>query len=168
MEVISTRLVLHEIDNDYVQKNCSPKTLELAGDHKYGEDIQNCNIAISISDINNNDEYAYFFIGVRTAIEGNKEYTIKKVVFDERLKEETIAIFIYNVLYGLVNGNCLRIDRIIAIENHSFYEQIFQKTYQKVANEIINVFLLKRDGVEIESNQNFMGKLGKIREQMQG
>lgn len=172
MEVLSMRLVLHEIDNDYIQENCCPDVIKgndfvpnckFIPDGMFAQDIEASDLVISLSDINNNDKYGYLFINIRAATEGNKAYTIKKVIFDDRLNEETIGIFIYNTLYCLLDKN-LQKDRIIANGNYPFSQHTFIDTYKHVANEIIKAFVLNRDG--FVANQDYMQLLQAIGDKM--
>ena len=172
MEVLSMRLVLHEIDNDYIQKNCCPNVIKgndfapncnFMSNGMFAQDIESSDLVISLSDVNNNDKYGYLFIDIQTATEGNKAYTIKTVIFDDRLNEETIGVFIYNTLYCLVNKQ-LRQDRIIANGNYPFSQHTFFDTYKHVANEIIKAFILNRDG--FVANQDYMQLLQTIGEKM--
>lgn len=172
MEVLSMRLVLRETDNDYIQKNCCPNVIKgndfvpncnFISDNMFAQDIETSDLVISLSDINNNDKYGYLFIDIQTAIEGNKAYTIKKVIFDDRLNEETIGVFIYNTLCGLVDKN-FRQDRIIANANYPFSQHTFFDTFKHVANEIIKAFILNRDDFLI--NQDYIHLLQTIGDKM--
>ena len=170
MNVLSMRLVLHDIDNEYVQKNGCPNVIkgndfvpniDFIPDNMFAQDIATSDLVISLSDIDNNDKYGYLFIDIQTATEGNKAYTIKKVIFDDRLNEETLGVFIYNMLYGLVDKN-FRQDRIIANGNYQFSWHTFIDTYKQVANDIIKSFKRNRDG--LYSDQDFIQLLQAIAE----
>ena len=156
MELISTQLILHKYTQEYLEEKCSIETLKDANvqldkeeldNHRFKEDIKHSDIAFSIKELGNKEEYGFFFFKTNTATEGNIMYSLKKVVLDKNLPTDYLHKRVIDVVSLLNNGNFLRKDRLVANDNYPLIYYTLNDTSEKLANYIINVFLSKNKGI---------------------
>ena len=154
MELISTRLIYHKYAQDYLENRCAIDTLkdtniewnkEEHKNHPYKEDIEQSDIAFAIKDLDNKEEFGFFFFKTDTASGGNVMYTLTRVVLDENLPIGFVRTTVKDIVGLLNNGEFLRKDRIVANDNYPLIKHTLEETAEKVADDVANTFLLKKN-----------------------
>ena len=171
MELILTRLIYRQYTQEHLDTKCTIDTLkdsrlewnkEEHNLHRFKEDIEHSDIAFSVKDITNGEEFGYFFFKTDKATEGNMRYTLTKVVLDENLPTVYIHTKVKDVVGLLNNGEFLRKDRIVANEDYPLIKHTLEETSEKVADDVIRAFSARKSDGIVNIPPDMEEKLKKI------
>lgn len=77
--------------NNFIVKLGEPKDL-LNVETEYGNDVCANDLSFGVIDKESNEYFSLFFLSSKTNENGNIEYTINKIIFDEKLSDDAICI----------------------------------------------------------------------------
>ena len=172
MEVVLSQLIFHKYTDKHLKENCFPNCLkkeqfewEKEWNEKsiFSEDIKQHNIVFSIRDMDTNEDYAFVFIDVQQAPEGNLKYTLKKIVLEEALSEDIISHFC-DMIFSKLEGDHVTKYYIAGKGCYSYYKSTKKDAIKQITQEVINSVKITRQG--ISAVPEFIEKLKSLKEKM--
>lgn len=172
MKVNLSKLVFHQCIDEHLKEKCIPNCLrnrekewdkEWNDNSEYSEDIKQYDIAFSIRDMDTNEDYAFVFIDVQQASEGNLKYTLKKIVFEETLSEDMISHFC-DMIFSKLEGDNVTKYYIVGKGCYSYYKSTKKDAIKQITQDVINSVRITRQG--INAIPEFIEKLKSLKEKM--
>ena len=173
MEIQLEKLILHKYNNEDIQKICVPNEIkstdmewnvESNKNHPFASDIQNADIVYSIENIGEpREQYGFFFFEKKTSSTGVIAYLLKKVVLDEGLQEDSIALFVNTLLKVMNNGNRLAPSNRLMLsikKNYPLSEYQMSNTSTNVVNDILSQVDIEKSGIwNDDKNKEWLEKI---------